>query len=175
MGVPGGDLRYYRVDVQGQYLMPLTALSLPRVSLSLNGQVGLANGMNGQPLPFFKNFFGGGVGSVRGFGTSTLGPRDPNTNVAIGGNKLMVLQGELLFPFPGVKTDKSVRLSFFTDAGNVYSSTESVSFSTLRMAAGTALTWYSPVGPLKFSYAIPIKTEPTDITERLQFTLGSSF
>jgi outer membrane protein insertion porin family len=93
----------------------------------------------------------------------------------VGGNKLVILQGELLFPFPGVKTDKSVRLSFFADAGNVYSSSESLSFATMRMSAGTALTWYSPVGPLKFSYAVPVKTEPVDITERLQFTLGSSF
>ncbi len=175
MGVPGSDLRYYRVDVQGQYLVPLTDLYLPRVSVSMNGQLGLANGLDGQTLPFFKNFFGGGVGSVRGFATSTLGPRDPNTNVAVGGNKLVILQGELLFPFPGVKTDKSVRLSFFADAGNVYSSSESLSFATMRMSAGTALTWYSPVGPLKFSYAVPVKTEPVDITERLQFTLGSSF
>lgn len=175
IGVPGGTLHYYRADVHGQYLVPLTALSLPRVSLSLNGQLGLANGYSGQSLPFFKNFFGGGVGSVRGFGTSTLGPRDSSTGVSVGGTKLIVAQGELLFPFPGIKTDKSVRLSFFTDAGNVYGAGESPSFSSLRMSVGTAFTWYSPVGPLKFSYALPIKTEAGDTTERLQFTLGSSF
>jgi outer membrane protein insertion porin family len=145
------------------------------VSLSLNGQLGLANGYSGQSLPFFKNFFGGGVGSVRGFGTSTLGPRDASTGVSVGGTKLIVAQGELLFPFPGIKTDKSVRLSFFTDAGNVYGAGESPSFSSLRMSVGTAFTWYSPVGPLKFSYALPLKTEAGDTTERLQFTLGSSF
>ena len=175
LGVPGGALHYYRADVHGQYLVPLTAVSLPRVSLSLNGQLGLANGYSGQSLPFFKNFFGGGVGSVRGFGTSTLGPRDPSTGVSVGGTKLIVAQGELLFPFPGIKTDKSVRLSFFTDAGNVYGAGESPTFGTLRMSAGTAFTWYSPVGPLKFSYAIPVKSQSVDTLERLQFTLGSSF
>ncbi len=175
-GLPGGDLRYYRADVHGQYLLPLSAVLLPRVSLSLNGEYGFANGLGGQPLPFFKNFFGGGVGSVRGYTTNTLGPRDPNNNaIAIGGNHLLVTNAELLFPFPGSKTDKTLRLSLFTDAGNVFGSGDPITLNNLRYSAGTALTWYSPVGPLKLSYAVPIRKQPLDNIERLQFTLGQTF
>lgn len=175
-GLPGGDLHYYRADIRGQYLFPLAAINLPRVSVSLNGQYGFANGLNGQPLAFFKNFFGGGVGSVRGYATNTLGPKDPNNNqIAIGGNRLLVTSAELLFPFPGSKIEKTLRLSLFTDAGNVFGPGDPISFGNLRYSAGTALTWYSPVGPLKLSYAIPLRKQPFDNVERLQFTLGQSF
>ncbi len=176
VGLPGGDLHYYRGDIHAQYLVPLSAVYLPRVSLSLNGEYGFANGLGDQPLPFFKNFFGGGVGSVRGYTTNTLGPKDPNNNaIAVGGNRLAVGSAELLFPFPGSKTDKSLRLSLFADAGNVYGPGETLSTATLRYSAGTALTWYSPVGPLKLSYAVPIRKQPLDDIERLQFTLGQTF
>lgn len=175
VGAPGGDLHYYRADAHGQYLTPITPW-FPRVSLSLNAQYGYANGYNGQSLPFFKNFFGGGIGSVRGFATNTLGPRDPNNpTIAIGGNRLIVANAELLFPFPGLKDQKSVRLSVFTDTGNVFGAGQDVSGASLRYSVGTALTWYSPVGPLKFSYAFPLNTQPLDNIERLQFTLGSAF
>ncbi len=176
VGLPGGDLHYYRGDVHLQYLSPLARIYLPKISLSLSGEYGFANGLNGQPLPFFKNFFGGGVGSVRGYTTNTLGPKDPNNNaIAIGGNRLLVMNTELLFPFPGSKTEKSLRLSTFFDAGNVYGPGEEIGGASLRYSGGVALTWYSPVGPLKLSYAIPIRVQPQDNVERLQFTLGQAF
>jgi outer membrane protein insertion porin family len=175
VGLPGGDLHYYRGDVHAQYLLPLSPI-LPKVSLSLNGEYGFANGFSGQPLPFFKNFFGGGVGSVRGYTTNTLGPKDPNNNaIAIGGNRLLVMNTELLFPFPGSKLDKSLRLSTFFDAGNVFGAGDAIGGASLRYSGGFALTWYSPVGPLKLSYAVPIRKQPLDNIERLQFTLGQSF
>ena len=176
VGLPGGDLHYYRGDVHLQYLTPLAQVYLPKISLSVSGEYGFANGLNGQPLPFFKNFFGGGVGSVRGYTTNTLGPKDPNNNsIAIGGNRLLVMNTELLFPFPGSKTEKSLRLSTFFDAGNVYGPGEEIGGASLRYSGGVALTWYSPVGPLKLSYAIPIRVQPQDNVERLQFTLGQAF
>ena len=176
VGLPGGDLHYYRGDVHLQYLTPLAQVYLPKISLSLSGEYGFANGLDGQPLPFFKNFFGGGVGSVRGYTTNTLGPKDPNNNsIAVGGNRLLVMNTELLFPFPGTKTEKSLRLSTFFDAGNVYGPGEEIGGASLRYSGGVALTWYSPVGPLKLSYAIPIRVQPLDNVERLQFTLGQAF
>lgn len=175
VGLPGGDLHYYTADVHVQALWPLTPI-LPRISLSMSGEYGFANGLGGQPLPFFKNFFGGGVGSVRGYSTNTLGPKDPNNDaIAVGGNRLVVLNTELLFPFPGSKMDKTLRLSTFVDAGNVFGPGEQIGGATLRYSAGVALTWYSPVGPLKLSYAFPIRVQPLDNTERLQFTLGQAF
>ena len=76
---------------------------------------------------------------------------------------------------PGVKGDKSVRLSTFIDFGNVFAPTERVRLKDLRGSVGVAVSWFSPVGPLKFSLAKPIKQKPTDKIERFQFLLGRVF
>jgi outer membrane protein insertion porin family len=115
-GLPGGDLKYYRGQARAQYLRPIWG---PIVA-SVNAELGWAEGYGGKPLPFFKNFYAGGVDSVRGYQSGTIGPRDINGEY-IGGNKRLVGNVELLFPLPGVKAEKSVRLSVFTDFGYVWS------------------------------------------------------
>jgi outer membrane protein insertion porin family len=110
---------------------------------------------------------------VRGFQTATLGPRDINGDV-LGGNRRIVGNIELLFPMPGNK-DKSVRLSTFLDAGNVWGQDEKMRGVDIRVAVGVAVSWDSPVGPLKFSVAAPIKKRPEDKVERFQFQLGKIF
>jgi outer membrane protein insertion porin family len=81
----------------------------------------------------------------------------------------------LFFPLPGVKDEKSVRLSVFADAGNVYGKGEKFDLGELRYSTGVALTWFSPIGPLKLSYGIPLKRKPEDRIERFQFLLGTVF
>ena len=110
---------------------------------------------------------------VRGFEAASLGPVDLNGDV-LGGNRRVIGNLELLFPMPGIK-DKSVRLSGFVDAGNVWGAEQEVSGSDLRASAGVAMSWDSPVGPLKFSYAYPFKTKEIDRVERFQFQLGRIF
>jgi outer membrane protein insertion porin family len=170
VGLPGGDLQYYRATFRQQWLRPVYG----NIVLALNGELGIADGYGGKPLPFFKNFYAGGVDSVRGFQTSTLGPKDVNGN-AVGGAKRIVGNIELLFPMPGMKNDKSVRLSGFVDAGNVFGPNEKLGVRELRTSAGIAVSWYSPVGPLKFSLAKPLKEYPFDKVERFQFLLGRVF
>jgi outer membrane protein insertion porin family len=169
-GLPGSDVKYYRIDSKAQYLRPLWG---PFV-FNANVEYGYANGYGGKPLPFFKNFYAGGVDSVRGFEQSSLGPRDPFTGQFLGGNKRLVGNLEVLFPIPGVK-DKSVRLSAFVDAGNVFGADQRVTLRDLRSSFGFAVSWYSPVGPLKFSLAKPFTTKPNDRVERFQFLLGRAF
>ena len=169
-GIPGGDLKYYRATYHHQWLRPVYR----NIVLALNGEVGVAGGYGGKPLPFFKNFYAGGVDSVRGFQTSTLGPKDTNGD-ALGGSKRIIGNVELLFPMPGVKNDKSVRLSGFLDVGNVFGKDEKISASQLRASVGVAVSWYSPVGPLKFSLAKPLKKREDDKVERFQFLLGRVF
>ena len=111
--------------------------------------------------------------SVRGFQQNSLGPRDINGDY-IGGNKRLVMNTEVLFPLPGVKTDKSVRLSGFVDAGNVWAA-GNFSLSTLRASTGIAVSWFSPVGPLRFSLAKPLTKYSADKPERFQFLLGRVF
>jgi outer membrane protein insertion porin family len=138
-----------------------------------NGQLGYANGYGGKPLPFFKNFYAGGVGSVRGFETATLGPRDTNGDV-LGGNRQIIGNFEALFPMPGWK-EKNVRLAGFIDTGDVWGEQERVSATDLRVSAGFAVSWDSPVGPLRFSFGFPIRKKPEDKIERFQFQLGRIF
>jgi len=170
VGLPGGDLKYFRATARQQYLRPIWG----DLVLSLNGEVGYAQGYGGRPLPFFKNFYAGGVDSIRGFESSSLGPRDVNGDV-LGGNRRVVGNFEILSPIPGVKDNKSVRASAFLDFGNVFARDEKVTFDAFRASVGLAVSWYSPVGPLKFSLARPLKSKDGDQIERFQFLLGKVF
>ncbi|MEO8332238.1 MAG: BamA/TamA family outer membrane protein [Gallionella sp.] len=125
-------------------------------------------------MPFFKNFYAGGPGSVRGYQANSLGPRD-TTNSVLGGPRRVVGGAELMLPFPGMDKEKSVRLSGFFDGGAVYGPGDLPGSAGMRYSAGAAFTWISPVGPLKFSYAIPLNRQPVDLVQRFQFTLGSLF
>jgi outer membrane protein insertion porin family len=172
VGVPPGDLTYHRTTYQSQ-LFYTNERFLPWLTLMLNGEAGYADGYKGKPLPFFKNFYAGGVGSVRAFETSTLGPRDTNGDV-LGGNRRLVGNMEFLFPMPGYK-EKNLRLAIFLDAGNVWGPEEKIGFGDLRVSTGLAVSWDSPVGPLRFSFGAPIRKKEGDKLERFQFQLGKIF
>ncbi|MGH8703800.1 MAG: outer membrane protein assembly factor BamA [Burkholderiales bacterium] len=166
-----GDLQYYRLSFGHQWFRPLTRT----VTLALNADLGYARGLSGKPVPFFKNFYAGGPGSVRGYRPFSLGPQDAQANV-LGGNRKVVGSAELLFPVPGAERDKSLRLAAFLDAGQVYGENEKVSLSELRYSAGVALAWVSPFGPLKLSLAQPLNDKAGfDRIQRLQFTFGTVF
>jgi outer membrane protein insertion porin family len=171
VGLPPGELTYYRATYQSQAFY--TFERLPWLTLMGNLELGYADGYRDKPLPFFKNFYAGGVGSVRAFETASLGPRDQNGDI-LGGNRRLVGTLEALFPMPGYK-EKNVRLGLFTDFGNVWGAEEKVTGSSLRASAGLAVSWDSPMGPLRFSFGAPIKEQPGDKIERFQFQLGRIF
>ncbi len=171
VALPGGSLRYYKATYQQQRYIPFSK----RISLALNGEFGYANGMGGHPLPFFKNFYGGGIGSVRGYEANSLGPIDAGTSERLGGNRRLLLSAEMLFPMPGVGQDKSVRLGAFFDAGQVWGTGEKMAIGDLRYSVGLSAIWSSPVGPLKFSIGQPINKKPEDKIQRLQFQMGTVF
>lgn len=173
-----GDVRYFRSNYQYQQYFPLSK----KYTLALNADLGWGQGLNGQPFPIFKNFYVGGLGSVRGFEQSTLGPKertikDDNNSpwVYLGGPKKIVLNAEFMVPFPGAGNDKTLRLFGFTDIGRAFGENEKVSFGDLRASAGIGLSWISPMGPLRFSYATPIRKETGDKIQKLQFQIGTSF
>ena len=171
IGIPPGDLTYHRTTFQSQWFFTPTRLEW--LTFMLNGEMGYADGYRGKPLPFFKNFYAGGVGSVRGFETATLGPRDTNGDV-LGGDRRIVGNFEMLFPMPGYK-EKNVRLALFTDVGNVWGPGEKLKGGDLRVGAGLAISWDSPVGPLRFSFGAPLVKKDGDKIERFQFQLGKIF
>lgn len=170
-GLPGGDLTYYKLDYQLRWYYPLTNI----FTLMLNGELGYGDGYNGKDLPFFKNFFAGGNTSVRGYNISSLGPRDAS-NRTLGGNKRVVGSIEILFPMPGMRNDRSVRLSAFLDGGTVFGPGGTrPELEGMRYSTGIAVTWISPMGPLKVSVAQPINNNPGDNLQRFQFQFGQQF
>jgi outer membrane protein insertion porin family len=168
-----GDLRYYRGTYQHQYFKPLFTTS----TLALNGEIGYGRAFGGNPYPVFKNFYAGGIGSVRGYQGSSLSVNPiPNADVT-GGNARLIMNAELQFPFPGTGADRSLRWFTFFDAGNVFNTIagEKISFSNLRTSAGVGISWVSPIGPLKLSFGKALNAKDADHTQPFQFQLGTGF
>ncbi len=165
-----GDARYLRTNAQIQQYFALT----PRYTLGLNAELGWGKGLGGRPYPIFKNFYGGGLGTVRGFDQSSLGPVDV-TGAYIGGTRRLNMNGELYLPLGGTGNDRTLRWFSYVDVGNVWGENQSVELGSLRASVGLGLSWVSPVGPLKLSYGIPVRKEPTDRIQRLQFQIGTAF
>lgn len=165
-----GDAHYFRGDYQFQQFIPLTK----QFTLAFNGEAGWGRGLEGQPYPVFKNFFSGGLGSVRGFEQGTLGPRDVTGSV-IGGAKKITLNTEFITPFPGAGNDRSLRMFAFADAGDVWAEYERFALSDLRTSVGFGISWISPVGPLRFAIANPVRKFAGDRIQKLQFQIGTSF
>ncbi|MDQ3447342.1 MAG: outer membrane protein assembly factor BamA [Pseudomonadota bacterium] len=188
IGLPGLDLQYYRLNYQYQQFFPL----FPRVTLAFNGEIGYGDGYSGDPYPFFKNYYVGGIGSVRGFETGSLGPRDVD-NSPLGGNRRLNFSLEAYIPIPGA--DRTLRALTFVDAGQVWGlaprrdsngnfvvingrpvyEDEKTDLGNLRYSVGIGVAWISPLGPLKLSYAYPLNRKPEDRVQRFQFQIGTGF
>jgi outer membrane protein insertion porin family len=166
--VPALDLQYYRLTYQYQRFAPLTN----KFTLAFNGEVGWGGAYNGKAYPIFKNFYSGGIGSVRGFETSSLGPRDANGD-PLGGNRRLNFSLEGLAPLPGA--DKTLRALGFLDMGQVWGEGQKLRLGDLRASVGFGVAWISPLGPMKLSYAYPLRKRETDQLQRFQFQIGTGF
>jgi outer membrane protein insertion porin family len=144
------------------------------LTLGLNAELGVGKGLGGKPYPVFKNFYGGGLGTVRVFEQNSLGVIDP-TGAYIGGARRFNANAELYFPVPGTGNDKSLRFFAFFDTGNVWREDEKIKGDDLRASAGLGVSWISPVGPLKASWGKPVKSKPTDRIQEFQFQIGTAF
>jgi outer membrane protein insertion porin family len=171
-GTPIGATQYYKADLQAQYYYSFARGFV----LGLNFQGGYGNGLSGKPYPIFKNYFAGGIGSVRGYEPSSLGPRDATTGDPIGGSKMVVGNIELTFPLPGTGYDRTLRVFTFLDGGNVWGTQgNSVGANGLRYGYGLGLAWISPIGPLKISLGFPLQKHTGDQYQKFQFQIGTAF
>lgn len=169
--VPVLDLRYYRLGAQYQKYLPMT----DAFTLAFNGQFDWGRGFSGKKYPLFKNYYAGGIGSVRGYESGSLSQdRDPKDNTPLGGASRLIGNVELIFPFPGVDS-RAVRMYTFIDAGNTFAEGKSPDFADLRYSSGLGVSWLSPLGPLRFSYGRPLNAKPNDRKQSLQFQIGTSF
>ena len=171
VGTPLGNLLYYQLNAQYQQYHSFSKGNI----LSFNGEVGYGEAYGSKPYPITKNYFVGGIGSVRGYAPGSLGPTYFNTTTGTflptGGQSKIVTNVEYTFPVPGSGADKTLRLFTFADGGNAFQDINLV----LKYSYGVGLSWISPLGPLKFSYGIPVNAQPTDRIQRLQFQVGTAF
>jgi outer membrane protein insertion porin family len=192
----GGDMKYVKTNYQYQQFFPINK----QYTFALNGEVGYAKALGGKVYPIFKNFYAGGLGSIRGFEQNSLGPRDvplfgQTEGAALGGTKKAIFNAELSTPFPGAGNDRTLRLYGFFDVGNVFGSRapgltdeQWKAQKKLRASVGLGISWVSPLGPLRLAYAIPVRSQkevtdpqtnliliPKDRIQRLQFQIGTSF
>ena len=169
----GGELTYIRGTAQVQQFFPVNK----RVTLAFNGELNLGAPTNGQIYPLFKNYYSGGIGSVRGFepGSLTTGQQRSPLAVATGGNKKITFNSEILSPLPGGGNDRTLRMYAFLDAGGIYGPEENISLGDLRSSVGVGISWISPVGPLRLAYAKPLTSFEGDKMQSLQFTIGTTF
>ena len=199
--IPPLDLEYYRLTYQfRQFYTPISWLTF-----AFNTELGYGNGYGNKPYPFFKNFYVGGIGSVRGFEAASLGPRDIYGD-PLGGTRRFNATFETLLPIPGA--DRTLRAAVFLDLGQVwgpgcngiydvplntnpadvfnnpaafcsggpyYGDTAGIDLGLIRYSAGIGLSWISPLGPLRLSYAYPLNSEPWDRIQRFQFQIGAGF
>ena len=183
MTIPGSDLEYYKLSyITNTYFKVTSATTLLlRSNLAYGDGYGKTDA-----LPFFERYFAGGIRTVRGYESNSLGPRDPISGYAIGGNMRVTAGADYIFPIPFVeKPPSSVRFSGFLDIGNVFlnkfhtfdadPSETGFQLDQLRSSYGLSLVWISPIGPLRFSYAQTINDVPGDDLRAFQFSIGSFF
>ncbi len=222
VAVPGGDLEYYKLTYRNDAYFPIKG----KTAFHLRGRLGYGDGYGDlDVLPFFENFFSGGTGSVRGFESSSLGPKGTPANAYVavpvafgqgdptdidvrdldyvyvldtdgqlltgtdgdidtfGGNILVELSAEVVFPIPFIKATDKARMALFVDSGNVFSTDcgslqencDNVDLGKLSVSTGLSIQWLSPVGPMSFNFSRPLVEQPFDETEAFQFSLGRSF
>ena len=194
LALPGSGLEYYKMTYSGQHLRKLYR----SLSLKLRADIGYGESYGDTTqMPFFKNFYGGGFGSVRGFKRNTLGPQDTPCNLMdppcttaffddpdpIGGNVQIEFGAEVIFPLPFIKDQRSVQSTFFFDAGNIFNTkcgdSQANCFKPdvgeLRYSVGVGATWLSGFGPITFSLSKPLNSNEFDETEVFQFSLGNQF
>lgn len=195
LALPGSGLEYYKMTYKGQYLRGLTR----SLTLKLRADLGLGESYGDTTqLPFFKNFYGGGFGSVRGFERNSLGPQDTpcaggdescttssiySRPDPIGGNVQIEFGAEIIFPMPFIKDTRSMQSAFFIDVGNIFNTKCGESqincfkpdVGELRYSIGVGATWLSAMGPLTFSFAKPLNASDYDEIEMFQFSLGNQF
>lgn len=192
IALPGSTVEYYKLYYQfarfwpiHRHLVLLTSTELgygdtygdPFTRTIYNDDGTVSRTVVADGLPFFENFYAGGVRSIRGFEDNTLGPwaTSPGSDYrqAMGG--AFKTTGSIELIFPTLLDSDQTRVSAFLDFGNVFASHDDFDTGEFRASAGVSLQWQAPVGPIILNLAYPFKTEDGDRTERLQFSFGTQF
>ncbi|MES3041266.1 MAG: outer membrane protein assembly factor BamA [Pseudomonadota bacterium] len=191
VGLPGSDVSFYKLTYNAQRYFPVRSDWVGRGYARL----GYGDAISGDGLPFYRNFFGGGFGSVRGYRDNSMGPRSQRLDVStmppvlltqtesIGGNVQIEGGVELIFPVPFIEDKSKFRTLAFFDVGNIFDTSISgsggenfkPSLGNLRYSVGIGASWITPIGPLTFAIAKPLNSKEGDDTQAFQFSLGQGF
>ena len=170
IALPLGDYRYFNLSADHTSYKPVSDTT----TLKLTGNFNLSKGFSGKALPFYKRNFGGGSGSVRGFGNKTLGPLYPNGK-AKGGEIAILGSANLITPAFFVENNEKMRMSAFIDAGNIFEKSSNIEIGDIRMSAGLGFAYLSPIGSIGAFISTPILKKDGDIIEDFGFSLGTGF
>jgi len=170
VSLPLGDYKYFNISADHTSYAPINTTT----TLKLTGNFNLSKGYGGKVLPFYKRHFGGGSGSVRGFGNKTLGPLYPNGK-AKGGEISILGSANIITPAFFFEDNEKMRMSAFIDAGNIYEKTSNIKLGDIRMSAGFGFAYLSPIGSIGAFISTPILKKSGDITEDFGFSIGTGF
>jgi len=170
IALPLGDYRYFNINANHISYEPISN----DLTLKLTADLGLSKGYSGNDLPFFKRYFGGGSGSIRGFGNKTLGPLYPN-NKAKGGELSILGSANIIAPAYFFDDNDNMRMSAFIDTGNIYEKTSNIELGDLRMSAGLGFAYLSPIGAIGMYWSTPILKKSGDVIDNFGFSLGTGF
>jgi len=170
ISLPFGDYRYFNINADHKSYKPIS----DTVTLKLTSNLNLSKGYNGKELPFYKRNFGGGSGSVRGFGNKTLGPLYPNGK-AKGGEIAILGSANLITPAFFFDNNEKMRMSAFLDAGNIFEKSSNIELSNIRISAGLGFAYLSPIGSIGAFISTPILKKDGDTIEDFGFSLGTGF
>ncbi|MDA9336299.1 BamA/TamA family outer membrane protein, partial [Candidatus Pseudothioglobus singularis] len=170
ISLPPGDYRYFNINADHKSYKPISET----VTLKLTSNVNLSKGYDNKELPFYKRNFGGGSGSVRGFGNKTLGPLYPNGK-AKGGEIAILGSANLITPAFFIDNNEKMRMSAFIDAGNIFENSSNLKLGDIRISAGLGFAYLSPIGAIGAFISTPIHKKDGDIIEDFGFSLGTGF
>ena len=170
LSLPPSDYKYYSISGSHLSYRPITDITSLKLTVDLN----IASGYSNDSLPFYKRYFGGGSGSIRGFGNKTLGPQYPNGS-AKGGEVSILGSANLITPAFFFDNNENMRMSAFIDAGNVFDKTTNIDLGDIRMSAGFGFAYLSPIGPIGAFISTPILKKDGDDIEEFGFSLGTGF
>ena len=165
-----GDLEYQKLSYDGAYYKAIN----DDITFALKAKVALGRSDDGGGLPFFEKYNAGGIRTVRGYESNSLGPRDSNGD-AKGGDFMVAASAQVLFPVPFASEAKNLKMSAFIDAGNVFEDADAFDADEIRYSAGVGVVWLSPIGPFEISYAKPFNSKDGDNEQSVQFSIGASF
>ena len=170
LSLPLGDYRYFNISGDHSSYSPINNST----TLKLTGNFKLSKGYSGKELPFYKRHFGGGSGSVRGFGNKTLGPLYINGK-AKGGEISILGSANIIMPAFFFEGNEKMRMSAFIDTGNIYEKSSNIKLGDIRMSAGFGFAYLSPIGSIGAFISTPILKKSGDIIEDFGFSLGTGF